>query len=256
MSANTVVSNEPVSVTVWNEFIHERRDPKVAEVYPDGIHQALAGLLTQALPAAQVATATLEEPEHGLDEARLAATDVLLWWGHLGHHLVDNRTVARVHQRVLQGMGLIVLHSAHLSKIFTRLMGTTCNLRWREADDREVLWPVSPEHPILQGVEVPIVIPRHEMYGEFFDIPAPDEVILISNFSGGEVFRSGCCFQRGKGRIFYFSPGHETYPVYYQPQIARVIANAVCWAAQGVPSAVDTTGSPEVATGWFESPDA
>ena len=117
-------------------------------------------------------------------------------------------------------MGLIVLHSAHLSKIFRRLMGTRCNLRWREADDRELVWTVAPQHPIAAGVPHPIVIPKHEMYGEYFDIPPPDELVFVSSFTGGEVFRSGCCFRRGKGRVFYFSPGHETYPIYHDPVIA------------------------------------
>jgi trehalose utilization protein len=252
MTTDAAGHQAPGQITIWNEYIHEREDDAVAEVYPQGIHHALAELLKSALPDSAVSTATLDQPDHGLGDGLLERTDVLLWWGHLGHHLVDNSLVSRIHQRVLQGMGLIVLHSAHLSKIFTRLMGTTCNLRWREADDREVLWPVAPEHPILRGVELPIVIPRHEMYGEYFDIPAPDELILISNFSGGEVFRSGCCFHRGKGRIFYFSPGHETYPVYYQPDIAQLLANAVCWAAPREISSVETTSSPEVPTGWFD----
>jgi len=239
-------------IRVWNEFIHERQDAQVREVYPDGIHAAIRRLLETGLPDATVATATLDEPEHGLTEDVLDKTDVVFWWGHLGHHLVANDVVARVHARVLQGMGLVVLHSAHLSKIFTRLMGTTCNLRWREADDREVIWAVAPEHPILAGVDLPIVLPRHEMYGEFFDIPPPDELVLVSNFSGGEVFRSGCCFVRGKGRIFYFSPGHETYPVYHEPQIGRILCNAARWAGQPVRSTVDTLHSPECAEGWFE----
>jgi trehalose utilization protein len=243
----------PLRVVVWNEHIHEKQNAAVAEIYPEGIHGALAQLLSAGLPNAGVTTATLEQPEHGLTPELLADTDVLLWWGHLGHHLVDNRVVARVHDRVQQGMGLIVLHSAHLSKIFTRLMGTTCNLRWREAEDREVLWPVAPQHPILQGVKLPIVIPRHEMYGEFFDIPAPDELILISNFSGGEVFRSGCCFYRGKGRVFYFSPGHETYPVYHQPEIARVLVNAVRWAHQPAISDIPTDSSPESPVDWYQA---
>jgi trehalose utilization protein len=153
---------------------------------------------------------------------------------------------------VLDGMGLIVLHSAHLSKIFRRLMGTRCNLRWREADDRELLWTVAPQHPIAAGVPHPIVIPKHEMYGEYFDIPPPDELVFVSSFSGGEVFRSGCCFRRGKGRVFYFSPGHETYPVYHDPVIARVLCNAVGWAKPS-PSAIDTSTSPNSPTGWFET---
>jgi trehalose utilization protein len=158
----------------------------------------------------------------------------------------------RVQQRVLDGMGLIVLHSAHLSKIFTRLMGTRCNLRWREGDDRELVWTVAPNHSIARGVPQPIQLPRHEMYGEFFDIPVPDELVFISSFSGGEVFRSGCCFHRGKGRIFYFSPGHETYPIYHRPDIGRVLANAVAWAFQDSPSPIETRKSPNAPIGWFE----
>ena len=241
-------------ITVWNEFLHEHRDPTVAALYPRGIHGAIAEGLRAGLPDADVATATLEMPDHGLGEQVLASTDVLLWWGHLAHHRVDDAVVERVYGRVMAGMGLIVLHSGHLSKPFRRLLGTSCNLRWREADDRELLWTVAPTHPIAAGVPQPLVIPRHEMYGEFFDVPPPDELVFISSFSGGEVFRSGCCFQRGKGRVFYFSPGHETYPVYHQPEILRVLCNAACWAAPGVESPVDNTRSIESPVGWFERP--
>ena len=163
----------------------------------------------------------------------------------------ENEVVAKVQQRVLEGMGLIVLHSGHWSKIFTRLMGTRCTLRWREGDDREVVWNVAPSHPIARGVEPGFVLERHEMYGEFFDIPAPDELVFISSFSGGEVFRSGCCFQRGKGRIFYFSPGHETYPIYYHSEVKKVLANAVVWAYEPSPSAVDTTTCVHAPEGWY-----
>lgn len=240
-----------IRATVWNEFIHEQRDAEVRGIYPSGIHAAIAALLSEGLEQCEVTTATLEEPEHGLSEQRLDNTDVLLWWGHLGHHLVADEVVQRVQQAVLQGMGLIVLHSGHLSKIFTRLMGTTCNLRWREADDRELVWGVSPQHPIAEGVSLPIVIEKHEMYGEYFDIPAPDELVFISSFSGGEVFRSGCCFQRGKGRVFYFSPGHETYPIYHDPNIARVLCNAVRWACPSRAATLDTRTSPESPRGWY-----
>lgn len=234
-------------VTVWNEFLHEQRNPQVQAIYPHGIHQAIAAHLKMF----DVRTATLEEEEHGLGSDVLEATDVLIWWGHLAHDRVDDAVVSRVHQRVLQGMGLVVLHSAHLSKIFTRLMGTTCNLRWREAEDRELVWCVSPEHPIAAGVPQPLELPLHEMYGEFFDIPAPDELVFVSNFSGGEVFRSGCCFQRGKGRIFYFSPGHETYPIYHRADVGQVLVNAVRWAANAHPSVVQTRTSPMSPTGWW-----
>lgn len=238
-------------VVVWGEYLHEQQSAVVANLYPDGLHEALASALRERLPGAQVSTATLQQPRHGLDAQRLAQTDVLLWWGHLAHHKVADDVVAEVHQRVLDGMGLIVLHSAHLSKIFTRLMGTSCNLRWREADDRELLWTVAPAHPIAQGVRAPVVIPAHEMYGEFFDIPAPDELVFISHFSGGEVFRSGCCFYRGKGRVFYFSPGHETYPVYHQPEIQAIIANAVRWSHVVTPATIETHTSPESKRDWF-----
>ncbi|MEM9623680.1 MAG: ThuA domain-containing protein [Pseudomonadota bacterium] len=240
-----------MNITVWNEYIHERNNEAVAALYPQGIHEFIAAALRTELPEAQLRTATLEQPEHGLSQAVLDETDVLFWWGHLAHHKVDDAIVQRVQARVLQGMGLVVLHSAHLSKIFTRLMGTTCNLRWREADDRELVWTVNPSHPIAQGVRQPIVLAQHEMYGEYFDIPAPDELVFISAFSGGEVFRSGCCFNRGKGRVFYFSPGHETYPVYHQPEIIQVLVNAARWAHQPQVTAIETQHSPSVETGWW-----
>ena len=239
-------------IRVWNEFLHEGRNPAVATLYPAGIHGAIATALEAGLPGATVTTATLEMPDHGLDESTLAATDVLFWWGHLAHHRVADGVVDRVKARVLAGMGLIVLHSGHLSKIFQRLMGTSCNLRWREADDRELLWTVAPTHPIAAGVPHPLVIPRHEMYGEFFDVPPPDELVFVSSFSGGEVFRSGCGWRRGKGKVFYFSPGHETYPVYHQPEIGRVLCNAARWACPEVESPIDNRSSIESPVGWFE----
>ena len=239
-------------VTVWGENLHERSNPAVKEIYPEGMHAAIAKLLRDELGDSSIRTATLDQPAHGLSDDVLANTDVLTWWGHLAHHKVDDGVVAHVQQRVLDGMGLIVLHSAHLSKIFTRLMGTRCNLRWREAEDRELVWTVSPNHPIARGVPQPIVLPRHEMYGEFFDIPPPDDLVFISSFTGGEVFRSGCCFERGKGRVFYFSPGHETYPIYHRSDIGLVLGNAVRWAFQESPSVIETRTSPQSPTGWFE----
>jgi len=178
-----------------------------------------------------VRTATLDQPEHGLTDEVLEGTDVLTWWGHAGHDQVDDTVVDKVHQRVLAGMGLLVLHSAHFSKIFKKLMGTTCSLEWRESSDTELVWTVRPDHPITEGVPHPIRIDAQEMYGEFFDIPEPDELIFISSFTGGEVFRSGCTWRRGKGKVFYFSPGDQAYPVYEHPDIQRVIANGVQWAA-------------------------
>jgi trehalose utilization protein len=225
--------SSPLRVTIWNEFIHERLLPQVSAIYPQGIHGTIAAALRQKLgDAVQLRTATLDQPEHGLDAATLDSTDVLLWWGHAAHDRVDDSLVERVQRRVWQGMGLIALHSAHNSKIFRRLMGTSCTLRWREAGERERLWVVDPSHPIADGLSEEYFELRHtEMYGEFFDIPAPDEIIFISWFEGGEVFRSGCTFRRGKGKIFYFRPGHETFPIYHDANVQRVLANAVQWAA-------------------------
>ncbi|CAM4185382.1 ThuA domain-containing protein [Lederbergia lenta] len=217
-----------INVTVWNENRHELTNEKVKEVYPEGIHQTIAAFLREA--GMDVKTATLDEPEHGLTDEVLDKTDVLLWWGHMAHHEVDDEIVTKVQQRVLDGMGLIVLHSAHFSKIFKRLMGTSCDLKWREADDKERIWVVNPSHPITEGIGEYIELEKEEMYGEHFDIPAPDELLFVSWFEGGEVFRSGCTYRRGNGKIFYFRPGHETYPTYHNEEIQRVITNAVQWA--------------------------
>lgn len=222
----------PVRVVVWGENRHEKLEPEVAQRYPDGMHGAVAAGVTEWLgDRARVATHTLDQPEHGLTEEVLESTDVLTWWGHAAHREVSDEVVERVHRHVLSGMGLVVLHSGHWSKIFVKLMGTTCTLRWRAEQDRELVWTVNPQHPITRGVPSPIVIPAQEMYGEYFDVPSPDELIFISSFSGGEVLRSGLTYRRGLGKIFYFSPGDQDYPVYHQPEIRRVIANAVEWAA-------------------------
>lgn len=222
---------DQIRVTVWGEFRHEKRNPKVAAIYPDGMHTAIAQALAKE-PGIVTRTATLDEPEHGLSKAVLAETDVLTWWGHLAHSEVQDEIVKRVQERVLDGMGLIVLHSGHFSRIFQTLMGTTCNIKWREAGERERIWVIEPGHPIAEGLGEYFEIDHEEMYGERFDIPQPETLVLVSWFQGGEVFRSGCCYTRGKGRIFYFRPGHETFPTYHHPQVQRVIANAVRWAAQ------------------------
>lgn len=218
-----------IRVTVWNEYRHELEDEKVGNVYPRGIHGAIAEGLEQA-GGFEVRTATLDEPLHGLSDDVIANTDVFIWWGHIAHDDVSDEVVAKVHQRILDGAGLIVLHSGHYSKVFRRLMGTGCDVNWREADERERIWVVSPNHPIVEGIGDYIELPQEEMYGEHFDIPAPDELIFVSWFQGGEVFRSGATFTRTMGKIFYFRPGHETYPTYYNDEIRRVIANAVRWA--------------------------
>lgn len=218
-------------VTVWNEFRHETHEGHEAKVvYPNGMHAVIAEFLNQAC-GLEASTATLDEPEHGLTDEVLANTDVLIWWGHCAHGEVQDAIVNKVHKRVLDGMGLVVLHSGHFSKIFQKLMGTGCNLKWREAGENERIWLVDRAHPICDGLPEWIDIPHEEMYGEPFDIAPPDELVMISWFAGGEVFRTGCCYHRGQGKIFYFRPGHETFPTYYQPEIQRVITNGVRWAA-------------------------
>jgi trehalose utilization protein len=216
-------------VTVWNEYRHEKHSERVAAIYPEGIHGTLAAALRKH--GFVVRTATLDEPEHGLTQEILDTTDVLTWWGHQAHAEVSDEIVDRVYKRVLDGMGLIVLHSGHFSKIFKKLMGTTCDLKWREANDHERLWVVAPGHPITEGLGEYIYLEHEEMYGEPFDIPQPETLVFVSWFSGGEVFRSGACYSRGRGKIFYFRPGHETIPTYHNAEIQRVIANAVRWAA-------------------------
>ncbi|MHC5057378.1 MAG: ThuA domain-containing protein [Planctomycetota bacterium] len=219
----------PIRVTVWNEFRHEKSHDAVKAVYPDGMHKVIAECLA-AEPDMEVRTATLDEPEHGLTDDVLDSTDVMLWWGHMAHNEVKDEIARKVQKRVWQGMGLVPLHSAHMSKPFRFLMGTGCMLKWREVGERERLWVVEPGHPIVEGVGDYIQLEHTEMYGERFDVPAPDELVFISWFQGGEVFRSGCCYNRGAGKIFYFRPGHETFPIFKDPEIQRVLKNAVRWA--------------------------
>ena len=218
-----------VRVTVWNENIHEKEMSRVAEIYPNGIHNTIASYLNKD-GEINAGTATMDEPEQGLTDEVLDNTDVLVWWGHCAHNDVRDDIVEKVYNRVLRGMGLIVLHSGHHSKIFKKLMGTSCNLIWREIGEKERVWVIEPGHPIAQGLGEYFEIPHDEMYGERFDVPAPDTLVLLGWFQGGEVFRSGCCYNRGNGKIFYFQPGHETYPVYHQEEVLTVIKNAVKWA--------------------------
>ena len=233
-----------VNVTVWNEFRHEKKNEAVKKLYPDGIHQIIADHLNKQ-GGITAKTATLDEPEHGLTDEVLANTDVLFWWGHAAHGEVQDEIVDRVQKRVLEGMGLIVLHSGHFSKIFKRMLGTNCSLKWREAAEKERLWNLEPGHPITEGIGEFIELPNTEMYGERFDIPTPDKLIFVSWFEGGEVFRSGCVWERGHGRIFYFRPGHETYPIYHNAEVMQVLTNAARWAAPRIIKADSCPNIPE-----------
>lgn len=216
-------------ITVWNENVHEKTDPKVAALYPAGIHGAVAAALGTESDFV-IRTATLDDPECGLTEDVLAETDVLFWWGHCAHNKVPDEVVDRVQRHVLMGMGLVVLHSGHHSKIFKRMCGTTCNLGWHEMS-RERIFTVNPAHPIAQGIPPHFELPEEECYCEPFGIPEPDELVFLGWYSTGEVFRSGCCFYRGNGRMFYFQPGHETFGSYHRPEVQQVLRNAARWAA-------------------------
>jgi trehalose utilization protein len=222
----------PLRVLVWNEFRHEKTNDRAREIYPHGMHDAIAASLRQDARLV-VETATLDEPNHGVTAERLADTDVLVWWGHVAHEEVSDEVTDLVVKAIWNGLGVVFLHSAHFSKPFKRLMGTGCDLKWREAEDREILWVTRPGHPLVEGIDDHIVLAREEMYGEFFDVPEPEQTVMISSFTGGEVFRSLMTWTRGAGRIVYFRPGHETHPTYHDPQVLRVIRNACHWAASG-----------------------
>lgn len=235
---------EKIRVTVWNENIHEKSAPAVAKLYPNGMHNSIKDVF-DADGRFETKTATLDMDECGLTDEVLKNTDVLFWWGHAGHHLVPDEIVEKVYNRVLQGMGLVLLHSGHFSKIFQKLMGTSCNLRWRESGDKERLWVIDPSHPIAKGLPPYFEISEEETYGEHFDIPEPEETVFVSWFTGGEVFRSGITYRRRNGKIFYFRPGHETFPTYYDENVKKVLVNAALWAA-------DTHG-PALTYGFFDA---
>lgn len=234
-----------INTIVWGENVHERENEIVAGIYPDGMHAAIAAAL-DADPAIAATTATLQEPQHGLPADRLAAADVLLWWGHAAHGEVDDNVVERVAEAVWSGMGIIFLHSSHFAKPFKRLMGTPCNLSWREAGERERLWVAAPNHPIATGLPLSFTLENEEMYGEPFGVPEPAETVFISWFEGGEVFRSGLTWKRGAGNVFYFRPGHETYPTYHDATVQQVLRNAVKWAHNPAPRLTDVTAAPNV----------
>ncbi|MCQ0969140.1 ThuA domain-containing protein (plasmid) [Paracoccus sp. TK19116] len=232
-----------IRVTVWGENVHEHKSDVVKKVYPDLMHGTIAAALNRE-NGIEATTATLQEPEHGLTKERLAQTDVLTWWGHAAHGDVDDAIAERVCEAVWGGMGIIFLHSAHFSKPFKRLMGTPCNLYWREAGERERIWTTSRNHPIAAGVPESFELVNEEMYGEPFGVPEPMETVFIGWFQGGEVFRSGLTWRRGAGNVFYFQPGHETYPTYHDANIQRVIANGVRWAYNPAKRIDDPTVAP------------
>ncbi|MBQ3761057.1 MAG: ThuA domain-containing protein [Clostridia bacterium] len=226
-----------IHVTIYNEFLHEQNNEKIRAIYPDGIHMCIKRFLE--CDDISVKTITLEDVQNGISDELLKGTDVMLWWGHMAHEKVPDEVAKKVQQEVLSGMGIIFLHSGHHSKPFRLLMGTSCNLTWREDGDYERVWVVKPAHPIARGLGRFIYIPEVETYGEPFDVPEPDVTVFIGGYEGGEVFRSGLCYRRGNGKIFYFQPGHESFPIYKIPDVQTVIRNAVRWAYPDGRAAID-----------------
>lgn len=215
-----------IRVTVWNEYNGTQNFPH----YPKGLHETIKDFLNEREGIKATAQIQFCEGE-GLTEEILNGTDVLVYWAHGYHDYLSDEAAMRVVRHVQMGMGVIFLHSAHMSKPFRYLMGTSCTLRWREAEEREHIWVINPNHPIVKGLPECITVPHEEMYGEKFDIPTPDELIAIGWFQGGEVFRSVCAWNRGMGKVVYIQSGHESYPVYLQKEIQQLIENAVRYVA-------------------------
>lgn len=217
-----------IRVTIWNEFRHEKKVDEVKALYPNGMHAVIKEFLEKN-DDITCRLAALDDPDCGIPQEVLDETDVLIWWGHMHHWEVPDEVVDRVQKAVHAGMGLIVLHSGHHSRIFKALMGTPCSLGWREVDFERV-WVVDPSHPIAQGIGRYFELEQEEVYAEPFSIPEPDKLVFAGWYEGGELFRSGCCYKRGHGNIFYFQPGHETFPTFYNENIQKIITNAVRWA--------------------------
>ncbi len=243
-----------IHVTVWNENIQDtgiikdeflrpglsneeieayRNQLKansqvIQNIYPGGIHRAIASSFDSADDII-VTTVTMDMPEYGLSDDLLANTDVLIWWAHKAHNQLPDRIAEKICNCVLKGMGFIALHSAHLSKPFRFLLGTSCTLKWRMNDFCRI-WNTCPSHPIAKNIPEMFELPKEEMFGEFFDIPKPDDVVFTSWFRGGEIFRGGCTWTRGYGKIFYFHPGHETNNSLLNPYVKQIIINSVYWA--------------------------
>ena len=232
-----------IKVNVWNEYLHEQKRPEVTSIYPEGMHKTIAAFLNQD-GEISAGVSVITDPEQGLSEQFLNNTDVLIWWGHLHHDEVADHLVKRVVERVQRGMGIIFLHSAHKSKPFMGLLGTSGYLGWREADEKCRVWTAAPAHPIAEGIPPQFLLEREEMYSEPFGIPEPDATVFISWFEGGNVFRSGVTFQREYGKIFYFQPGHETFSAYHNIYVQKIITNAVKWAKPSV--RVDSLYCPSV----------
>lgn len=218
------------NVLVWSE------ETVSDDVYPNDINSAVAEHLNEHDDLVARAV-SIGEPEQGVGEDRLDWADTLVWWGHARHDDVTDETVDRVEAAVTDdGLGFVSLHSAHYSRPFTRLCGTSGDLGEVRYEDippgeTETVTVEASDHPLARGVS-DFALPDVEMFGEPFDIPEPDEVVFRSEFEEGGWFRSGVTFTFGEARGVYFRPGHEEFRIYHDPNVRRVIANAVRWTAR------------------------
>lgn len=239
--------SKQINVVIWNEFRHEKRDPAVAQIYPDGIHACIRDFLKED-DNLNITLAALDDPDQGISDELLNKTDVLFWWGHMAHGEVDDKLVEKIRNRVYAGkMGLIVLHSGHHSKVFRSIVGATGNLSWGR-NQKEVVWNLMPQHPIAAGIPDHFILKSEELYAEPFYIPQPDQLVFGGWYEDGHIFRSGCCFFRGVGKIFYFQPGHEYCRSFYNPYVQRIIRNAVEWVKPADIGYEIPAGAPQITT--------
>lgn len=237
--------SKQINVVIWNEFRHEKRDPAVAQIYPDGIHACIRDFLKED-DNLNITLAALDDPDQGISDELLNKTDVLFWWGHMAHGEVDDKLVEKIRNRVYAGkMGLIVLHSGHHSKVFRSIVGATGNLSWGR-NQKEVVWNLMPQHPIAAGIPDHFILKSEELYAEPFYIPQPDQLVFGGWYEDGHIFRSGCCFFRGVGKIFYFQPGHEYCRSFYNPYVQRIIRNAVEWVKPADVGYEIPAGAPQI----------
>ncbi len=224
--------SKKINVVVWNEFRHEKTSEKVKAIYPDGLHAVIKSFL-DTNEDMEVTLAALDDPDQGLPDELLEKTDVLLWWGHMAHGDVDDELVKKIQSRVYLGkMGFIALHSGHHSKPFKAIVGTNGNLSWGR-NQKEIMWNMMPQHPIAAGIPDHFLIEEEELYCEPFYIPQPDALVFGAWYEDGYIFRSGACFLRGAGKVFYLQPGHESCRSFYNPYVQKIITNAVRWAVPG-----------------------
>lgn len=244
-----------IRVTVWNEFRHEKNKENVKALYPNGLHAVVGDFLAETGDM-EITLAALDDEDQGLPDEVLDNTDVLIWWGHTAHKEVSDGLVAKIQKRVYLGkMGFVGLHSAHHSKPFRAIVGTNGNLQWGR-NQREVVWNLMPSHPIAAGIPDHFLIEEEEMYSEPFYIPQPDALVFGSWFEDGNILRSGCCFIRGAGKVFWFQPGHETCKSFFNPYVRRIITNAVYWAVPSVDGQIIENKCPHITepiTGEFTS---